>query len=181
MAPPCSAICCSSAASQAGRRRVVGEQLVARAHRRFVARRMCAHGRARAPGPAGRGSGGDRPPARNRRSIAGVSHRTDSHSHSELTEAGAPLIRTWRRSGAAACVPVPISYVAQPGRDREPARPVLRAMSAERRPRSPRPGLSSDTASSMLVLPAPFSPDSRTKPRPRLDQRRRIGCGSRSG
>ena len=45
----------------------------------------------------------------NRRSIAGVSHRTESHSLSEFTDAGAPLIRTWRRSGRYGCVPVPIS------------------------------------------------------------------------
>ena len=43
----------------------------------------------------------------NSRSIAGVSHSTDSHSPSEFTAAGTPLIRTCRRSGAAARVPVP--------------------------------------------------------------------------
>src|SRR5689334_24819752 len=35
--------------------------------------------------------------------------RSESHSLSEFTEAGAPLIRTWRRSGALGCVPVPMS------------------------------------------------------------------------
>ncbi len=46
-------------------------------------------------------------PSVNSRSIAGVSHSTASHSDSALAEAGAPLIRTCRRSGAAASVPVP--------------------------------------------------------------------------
>src|SRR3954471_9686035 len=41
--------------------------------------------------------------------MAGGSHSTDSHSDSELAEAGAPLIRTWRRSGACGVVPVPMS------------------------------------------------------------------------
>ena len=68
---------------------------------------------------------------------------------------GAPLMRTWRRSGAAASVPVPMSIpAAQPRRHREaarrrrcaPSRPALA-------PRSPRPGDSSETASSTLVLP----------------------------
>ena len=45
----------------------------------------------------------------NSRSIAGVSHSTLSHSLNELTDAGAPLIRTCRRSGADAWVPVPMS------------------------------------------------------------------------
>jgi hypothetical protein len=47
-----------------------------------------------------------------------------------------------------------------------PPGPPFRPISASGAPRSPRPGVRSDTASSMLVLPAPFSPDSTTKPRP---------------
>ena len=82
-------------------RRLLGEQLVAGAHRRIVAGRV--HGVAgmkRQDEPveeaaaARRGLG-------EQRSIAGVSQSTDSHSDSELAAAGAPLIRTWRRSGAA--------------------------------------------------------------------------------
>ena len=51
-------------ASQASSQRFVGKQLVARAHRRFVARANGARGPARARAPAGRGSGGDRPRCR---------------------------------------------------------------------------------------------------------------------
>ena len=53
--------------------------------------------------------------------MAGVSHRTDSHSLKEFTEAGAALMRTWRRSGATGCVPVPISTSPSLRGDREAA------------------------------------------------------------
>jgi hypothetical protein len=102
----------------------------------------------------------------NSRSIAGVSHSTDSHSLRLLTAAGAPLIRTCRRSGAAASVPVPISISPRRAATPNPPGPSFRAISASEAPRKPRPGVRSDTASSMLVLPAPLSPDSRTKPGP---------------
>ena len=60
----------------------------------------------------------------NSRSIAGVSHSTDSHSESELAAAGAPLMRTWRRSGAAGAVPVPISTSANRAATAKPPGPV---------------------------------------------------------
>jgi hypothetical protein len=94
------------------------------------------------------------------------SHSTDNHSLSELTEAGTPLTRTWRRSGFSAAVPVPMSTSFSRAAIAKPPLPPTRAMSERAAPRSPRPGVSSDTASSTLVLPAPFSPNSRTKPGP---------------
>jgi hypothetical protein len=45
--------------------------------------------------------------------MAGVSHSTESHSASEVADACAPLMRTWRRSGAEGRVPVPISIAVQ--------------------------------------------------------------------
>ena len=108
----------------------------------------------------------------NRRSIAGVSHSTDSHSDSALTEAAAPLIRTCRRSGAVASVPVPSSVPSvSPRRDREAARPrLLRHFDSGAR-RKPRPGVSNETASRILVLPAPLGPLSRTKPGDGIEHR----------
>ncbi len=58
--------------------------------------------------------------------------------------------------------------------------PPCRAMSVSAAPRRPRPGASSDTASSTLVLPAPFSPLSRTKPGPARSAPRHRN-GNRSG
>ena len=96
-------------------------------------------------------------------------------------------MRTWRRSGAVASVPVPSVDPVRAERSRDvraqrpstslartgwsspppkPARPVAPRHLAQAAPRSPRPGVSSDTASSTLVLPAPLSPDSRTNPGP---------------
>ena len=57
----------------------------------------------------------------NSRSIAGVTQSTDSHSPSELTDAGAPLIRTWRRSGALGERAGADVGLAEPRRDREGA------------------------------------------------------------
>ena len=51
-------------------------------------------------------------------------------------------------------------------RPRSRPAPPRRAISARLAPRRPRPGESSDTASSTLVLPAPFSPVRMTKPGP---------------
>ena len=103
----------------------------------------------------------------NKRSIAGVSHSTASLSDSELTDAAAPLIRTSRRSGAVGMVPVPRS-TPPPIRAaiaKLPA-PSLRAISEIGTWRSPRPGVSNDTASRILVLPAPLGPLSSTNPGP---------------
>ena len=53
--------------------------------------------------------------------MAGVSQRTESHSDSDVAEAGAPLIRTWRRSGAAGDGAGADLHIAKPGRHREAA------------------------------------------------------------
>ena len=81
-------------------------------------------------------------------------------------------MRTWRRSGAVASVPVPISVVVEPGRDPESARrPPLRAISRQqRRPRRPRPGVSKRYGLEDVGLARAIVADSRTKPRPRLDR-----------
>ena len=65
-------------------------------------------------------------------------------------------------------------------RPRTRPRPSRRAISRQRRAAQARgPGLSSETASSTLVLPAPLSPDSRTKPGPGLDAAPRGRSGNR--
>jgi hypothetical protein len=46
----------------------------------------------------------------------------------------------------------------------KPPLPSKRAISVSAAPRSPRPGVSNDTASSKFVFPAPFSPVSSTNP-----------------
>ena len=76
----------------------------------------------------------------NSRSIAGVSHSTESHSDRLFTEADAPLIRTCRRSGAAASVPVPMLDLAEawpqpPSRRCHPAAPYREAPRREARGR----------------------------------------------
>jgi hypothetical protein len=103
----------------------------------------------------------------NSRSIAGVSQRTESRSASDDAEAAAPFIRTCRRSGAFAATPVPMSSCS-PSRAAtpKPPAPPLRTISESAAPRSPRPGASRLTASSMFVFPAPFSPVRITSPGP---------------
>ena len=63
-------------------------------------------------------------------------------------------------------VPVPISTSPSRAATEKPPPPPVRAISGRVAPLSPRPGESSETASSTLVLPAPFSPVSTTRPGP---------------
>ena len=105
-------------------------------------------------------------PSWNSRSICGVSQTVaTTAATSAWLRGAAPFSRNTRRSaGPSGAVPVPRS-VSAPARSTRPATPQLpgasgacRANSAMRAPRRPRPGCSSDTASSRLVLPDPFGP-----------------------
>jgi hypothetical protein len=72
----------------------LGEQLVARPHRRFVARRVRRVAGLERERQAIEEAAAVACAVGEQRSIAGVSHSTDSHSDSELTDAAAPLMRT---------------------------------------------------------------------------------------
>ena len=106
-------------------------------------------------------------PSCNSRSICGVSHAIATRAAiSAWLRGAAPSSRNTRRSaGPSGGVPVPISIApaAVSNRAATPQRPVAassrRAKSAFRAPRSPRPGESSEIASSRLVLPDPFGPN----------------------
>jgi len=88
--------------------------------------------------------------------------------------ASAPLTWTIRRPGRSVATPVP-SCTASPlpsvprgpqsstALTEKPPGPSAIPISANGARRSPRPGASSDSASSTLVLPAPFSPTSRLR------------------
>ena len=126
---------------------------------------------ARQGGPGGFGVAATLAASPNNRSIAGVSHRIVTHSASAVPAAGAPWIRSSRRSGADACAPVAMStsspnVAATPNPPGPAPSSPRRAICPNGARRRPRPGASSDTASSTLVLPAPFSPVSTTKPAP---------------
>ena len=108
---------------------------------------------------------------RNSPSRSGVSQTTRRNSLNATGEAAvAPSIRQSRLarpSGPGGSNPVPRRCSA-PSRSRvsetaKPPGPPLRAMAANSARRRPRPGTNSDSASSRLVLPAPFSPTSATK------------------
>ena len=139
----------------------------ARAPRRAAARRSRRAPRPAAPRRAVRAAAGRRrAPAlsTNSRSIAGVSQATASHSPSATALVSAPLTWTRRRPGFSALVPVPITTRSPSSAltAKAPIPPSALSPSAARR--RPRPGASSESASSTLVLPAPFSPTSRLSP-----------------
>ena len=104
----------------------------------------------------------------NSRSICGVSQTAHSRSATApRLRAGSPSSRNTRRPLPAACpapseaMPVPISKPSSPWASRAATaqlRLPWRGRSASRAPLSPRPGTSSDSASSRLVLPLPFGP-----------------------
>jgi hypothetical protein len=116
-------------------RHVIAQQLVPRAHRRFVSRAMVRMARLQrehqpieeATAVAGRAD--EQPIHRGRQP------KTESHSLSEFTEAGAALIRTCRRSGASGCVPVPISTSPSLAATANPPPPPIRAISDRAAPR----------------------------------------------
>ena len=150
------------------------------------ARRSRGRGRVPAPRPAGRGSGGGRTaPSWNSRSICGVSQTAATRAAiSAWLRGAAPSRRKtrrsrWRPSGG---VPVPMSHGSPCAVANRPAtRPAAggrrrRARSAIRAPRRPRPGTSSETASSRLVLPLPFGPNSTAMRRARPPGQRRVAA-----
>ena len=146
---------------------LLGEQFVARAHRRFVAGGvggMIGAEREHEPveeAAAARGGVGEQPVHRRRQPEHRQPFRQRIGRGRRAVDADLAALGRGRR-GAGADVDV-----AEPRRHREAARRRRGAPFRRASRRAGRgPGESSDTASSTLVLPAPFSPVRMTKPGP---------------
>ena len=112
--------------------------------------------------------------------MAGVSQSTESQSARLLAEAGAPLMRTWRRSGATAAVPVPISTGgADPRRHREAAGAAAPRHLAEARAPQTAPRRQQRYRLKHIGLPCAILAGEDHEARPRRHQK--VGIGTEIG